>query len=342
MKFSPNSDEYLPYKREEHESETQSKEYYITRHTGRFGVVVGGACRRSDSVRSNSGRDMTMYPDYGIDKVVVRDGKIVEPFILKNLDYVSIRDTILYCNEPSLFDKNELWNVNEPSSDIRLSFIVQRLGDRNISGDFIVVACRSGDIWGEDLHLQACRQFAKSHMEESGELESVKKIEVTPERMMLARRDSGFFSVKDFYDEVFEFNNYFFMNLEGPVKFSDNKLQIGDLILSVPSSILNRYKTDSGMNKKIKYATYVRSKDGSSTRTVDKRWYSEFERNIVDYIRIFLQNMTMRVDNCVPIHTVEYCRLYSLVHSKVLPYISTLAVDCFVNKKMYLRICMTK
>ena len=241
-----------------------------------------------------------------------------------------MRNYELMCNNNQIFTNDELWNFINTDS-IKLSDVIHRAYNNGISGDFIMLVCREGNIWGSDLYIQACREFALQHTDE--------KLESDPlERTKLARQQSLEIASYDFYENMRIFMHIFYENKTSmPQLHIDKKtLYIGSIVLNVPSPILDRYKKDKKLSG-VKYTVW-KTVLGKSERLVNPKWYRMFEKTIMNHLTIFLDNMNNRIQNFLPIHTAEYCRLYSLING-VLPYISTESLVC-LTKRDYTEMCI--
>lgn len=268
------------------------------------------------------------------DTYIQADGKNIIPIVANNvntflfntIDYDVVRTYELYCNDTQLFTNDELWNIYE-TKYISLSDIIYRMHTKGIKGKIFLTTCRSGNIHGADLHIQACREFAKKHGDEK--LEGVN-------RMISARRNSLGVATYNFYEQLQQFMKKMSENSSASPQYHKNKLYIGDIELEVPATIMNRYRAES-QTSNVKYIEWKFVK-GKHVRVINSGWYREFERNIMRRLNIFIEVMDNRIKGCLPIHTVEYCRLFSLIN-RTLPYISTEALVC-LEKRDYSEICM--
>ena len=324
--FEPNLSDYAV----EYDPDIDIRETYIypmPLHSS-MGIITKDAC---DNIFKSS----VFITDAHIQRnerhaIPITDGRIKEGFITYMLDRTAVRNYELMCNNEDLFTKDELWNMIDPKK-ILLSDVIYRAYEKGISGDFVLLACRTGDIWGDDLHLQACREFARQHVDEKLETNSL-------EMTKLARRQSLEIASYNFYEHARVFVNEFYeTDISTSRLHTDNKtLYIGNINLNVPATILDRYKKDKKMYD-VKYAKWLTIR-GKRERVVNPEWYRMFEKNIMNHLTIFLDNMTNRIQNCRPIHTVEYCRLYALING-VLPYISAESLVCLA-KRDYAELCM--
>lgn len=345
LQFFPNDDEYIPMNVDEQDETDPFTDHYVekrdvnckkivNRESFRsYGIILSGDYDRQWSERLNK----TTHDN--VDRVVVDDNnKIIKSFVTANIDYVSVRDDILRCNNDGFFSKTELWNLIDPKQRT-LSSIIQRAMDRKISCNFVLSSCRSGDIWGTDLHLQACRSLYKKYNKQDSDLESQ---QISREQMKIVRQDSRFFSSSSFYSDVINFCEKY-VETDLPIILDDNnKVMWGSTMFDVRTSIMNRYKTDKMFNKEQRYAIYTKDRSQQTIREINPAWYGHFEKKIKKFLDIFVKNITDRVKNNVTIHTVEYCCMYALIHDHNIPYISSMAIECMVNKDMYLQICMMK
>lgn len=326
LQFEPNLSDYVV----EYDPDYTYKETYIypmPLHSS-MGIITKDVC-------NHLFKSSVFITDAHIQRnerhaIPITDGQIKDGFITYMLDRTAVRDHELMCNDEELFTKDELWNMIDQKK-ILLSDVIYRAWDKGISGDFVLLACRTGDIWGDDLHVQACREFARQHVDEKLETNSL-------EMTKLARQQSFEIASYNFYENMRMFLLGFYENHTSIPRLDTDKktLYIGNIKLAVSTTILNRYREDKKMSD-VKYAKWHTIR-GKRVRVINKEWYRMFEKNIMNHLNKFLENMTNRIQNCLPIHTVEYCRLYALING-VLPYISTESLVC-LTKRDYIEICM--
>lgn len=274
-----------------------------------------------------------------ITEVIIDDkNNMIKSFIIANTDTISLRDDIMRYNDDKFFSKNELWNINKPEN-IKLSEIIRRAKSRNIKCDFILATCRSGYIWDQDLHLQACRSLYKKSNKHESDLKS-RQIDV--EDMKLLRRNSSIFSDSNFHSDVHDFYiKYYNINMLQLV--DNNKILVwNETKFNIRTTIMNRYINDKFFNKKHNSKIYKTDKVGIVNRYINPLWYKAFTREIKIYLTTFIKNITDRIKYNFSIHTVEYCNMYALVYDNNIPYISSMSIECMKNKKKYLEICMMK
>jgi len=255
--------------------------------------------------------------------IPIVDGKVFESFINRTINPMRKSSYLLQSNDENIFANHELWTSGMPRY-LLLSQVIRRLDALGKHGNFMLYSCRSGVIAGDDLHLKACRRFAQNFKKQGDDL---------PKRVALARQISVSPATSNFYDKVKTFAVYFANECSGcSPQYDQGILYLGNLQINVPYDILNLYGSDKVFSNE-RYRIRLQGK----RRVINKKWIAEFEKNILHSIQNFLHNMEIQIYNQYHIHTVEYCRLYSLINH-VLPYISSTSLLCY-QKKVYGQIC---
>lgn len=314
-----------------------------------FGIILGGECKpKKYSTYTIDGDNIITYNK--------NSNKMVEPFALQNCLKIKMREYALQCNDERIFFNSEIWNGFAPQ-EIKLSQVIRRLVDKGVSGDFILATCRTGKIWGDDMFLQACRPLVQEYSKKiNPDNYNDEEIEdyftrSNKNKMIIARRYSN--TEHNVYRDFFEFyegyRDHMFENAylikEEESNINKNILIWGNHRYVIPSTIFNRYKKDKTLNEKIPYAKYINI-NGKLTRHINSNWYRYFEKNIVTHISVFMEAIHDKIKSSIPLTTLEYCRLFSLIVTGNLPYISSNAVLCYNTRTDYYQLhhlnCMEK